>query len=202
MALELKTSATLLLSLRSLDNQTGWERFRSEYEPLMASWLQRLGITGNRLLDILSDVYLKLVQHFPKFIYDDSKSFRSWLKTVVENTLRDAMRKSSRSHEVCFDNSVLETASIDLFGPNDIDEMFSPYEERMQVARTIISRVRDRVAAKTWDAFYFTEIEGHSCSEVATELGMRENQVYIARFRVRRFLREEGARIDGTSLIA
>lgn len=199
MALEFKTSATLLLSLRSLDNETGWKRFRSEYEPLMASWLKRLGITGNKLLDILSDVYLKLVQHFPKFVYDDSKSFRSWLRTVVENTLRDTLRKSSRSQEVCYENSALERASIDLFEQHEIDELFSPYEERMEVARLIISRVKARVATKTWDAFYLTEIEGRSCSDVAVELGMRENQVYIARFRVRSFLREEAERIEGTA---
>lgn len=161
----------------------------------MANWLKMRGVTGNLLMEIMSDVYLKLVTQLPKFVYDESKCFRAWLKRVVETAFLDSVRASMRCKDLPMENAALDLFHLDSdvsFNTDElVDELKNPFEERMQRARCVISRVKSRIASRTWDAFYLTEVEERSCAEVARDLGMKENQVYIARFRVRGYLREE-----------
>ena len=46
-------------------------------------------------------------------------------------------------------------------------------------------------APSTWKACWATVVQGRDSGDVARELGISENAVYIARFRVLRRLREE-----------
>jgi RNA polymerase sigma-70 factor (ECF subfamily) len=57
-------------------------------------------------------------------------------------------------------------------------------------------RVRLRVAPATWDAFRLTAVEGLSGQEAARRTGLSVGQVYVARHRVERLLREEVQKLE------
>jgi RNA polymerase sigma-70 factor (ECF subfamily) len=56
-------------------------------------------------------------------------------------------------------------------------------------------RVRLRVAPQTWQAFRLTALEGLSGTKAAARIPMRVAQVFVARRRVQRMLRDEVARL-------
>lgn len=198
--LDQKTSPTLLLAVRSLEDPENWQRFLATYEPLMVRWLKSKGVPEFAVGEILSDVYVKLVIQLPKFVYNPSKSFRAWLRTVVENTLLDSEKKAYHRYELTADHASLESLLNWSFQTDDsvavFDEIVESFEQRVALARDIVKRVKKRVAANSWQAFYLTEIDGLSGSEAAQRLKMEENAVYVARFRIRKQLQKAAECIE------
>ena len=58
------------------------------------------------------------------------------------------------------------------------------------------ARVRQRVAEQTWEAFRLTALEGLSGAEAAQQIPMQVAQVFVAKRRVQKMLREEMAKLD------
>jgi RNA polymerase sigma-70 factor (ECF subfamily) len=60
-----------------------------------------------------------------------------------------------------------------------------------------MEQVRPRVAAKTWDAFRLTALEGLTGADAAAQLGMKVDRVYGARSDVTRRIQKEVRRLEG-----
>jgi RNA polymerase sigma-70 factor (ECF subfamily) len=54
------------------------------------------------------------------------------------------------------------------------------------------------VAPQTWEAFRLTALEGLSGADAAEKIPMQVAQVFVARRRVQKMLREEVARLEGS----
>jgi RNA polymerase sigma-70 factor (ECF subfamily) len=54
-----------------------------------------------------------------------------------------------------------------------------------------VARVRLRVAPQSWQAFQLTAQEGLSGAEAGVRIGMQAAQVFVAKRRVQKMLREE-----------
>jgi RNA polymerase sigma-70 factor (ECF subfamily) len=59
-------------------------------------------------------------------------------------------------------------------------------------------RVRPRVAARTWDAFRPTALEGCSGASAAAQLEMKVARVYVAKSEVKEMIRREVRKLEGT----
>jgi RNA polymerase sigma-70 factor (ECF subfamily) len=59
--------------------------------------------------------------------------------------------------------------------------------------------VRERVRARTWDAYELTALEGLSGAEASTRLGMNVAAVFTAKASVLRMLREEMRYLDNVT---
>ena len=66
--------------------------------------------------------------------------------------------------------------------------------ELLELATT---RIRDRVARHTWEAFRLTAVDGLSGADAAARLGVPVLSVFKARSNVQKMLREEIERLDG-----
>ncbi len=196
-----RTSVSLLGSVKSTSDQAGWVRFVATYEPLMARWLRQRGLAEHIIPDVIGEVYLKLVAQMPTFVYDECRTFRGWLKTVAENAANDFLKKAYRRYENSVDfghhEIALRCSSVfDRKASETLDAFVEDFELRVRNANEAVRRVRERINPKTWQAFYLTEVEENSCEDAALKLNMTPNSVYVARFRVRNYLRVEGAKIN------
>src|SRR4051794_32969877 len=79
------TSPTLLQRLRHRASPAeDWQRFVQLYTPLMQHWARRrLGLHDSD--DLIQEIFAVLVQRLPEFDYDQGKSFRAWLWTVLRH---------------------------------------------------------------------------------------------------------------------
>jgi RNA polymerase sigma-70 factor, ECF subfamily len=182
------TPISLLERLRQLPDEAAWERFVQLYSPLLCAWASRLGLSGQEADDLVQDVFTLLVRKLPEFRYDPRKSFRAWLWTVTVNKCRERRRRPAVALAPATDRDLAEVAGTDERA--EIDEA----EYRDYLVRRALELMRAEFQPGTWKAFWECTAQGRPAAEVARELGLTENAVYLAKGRVLRRLRKE---LDG-----
>jgi RNA polymerase sigma-70 factor, ECF subfamily len=150
----------------------------------LCHWARGWGQTEQDAADLVQEVFVVLVQTLPTFQSDRSGTFRKWLRTVLLNKLRDRKRGEVRADRGRTQRPVEQELP-------DGAELFSEAEYREALARRALELMQAEFAPTTWRACWQTVVQGRSGADVARELGMTENAVYIARCRVLRRLRQE-----------
>ncbi len=179
------TSPSLLAKLQIPTEERAWARFVDLYSPLLLYWARQTGFGAHDAEDFVQDVFILLVQKLPEFSYDQTRSFRGWLKTVALNKMRDRQRR--RSVPVAAGGQV-DLANV--AGSNNVESFWDGEDQRHLVARAL-QLMRCEFKEATWRACWELVVSTRSAADVGQELGMSENAVYIAKLRVLRRLREE-----------
>jgi RNA polymerase sigma-70 factor (ECF subfamily) len=180
-----KTSASLLEQLRVAPAPETWSRFVKLYTPLLFFWARKLGLRDADAADLVQDVFTTLVQKMPSFHYDQQKSFRSWLRTILMNKGRDALRRAAQSP--------LADGAAGLSGVADPDEAVALVEAeyRQHLLNHALELMQREFPVKTWKACWEHVVMGRPAAEVAAELGIVVGAVYVAKSRVLARVRQE-----------
>ncbi|HVX11375.1 MAG TPA: sigma-70 family RNA polymerase sigma factor [Pirellulales bacterium] len=178
------TSVSLLQRLRQTATDHDWRRFAALYTPLLFHWVRQAGIRPPDDADVVQDVFVLLVEALPRFNYDTQRSFRGWLRTVVVNKARDRLRRKSLPRDP--DQAKLESAVDQVDDPNGWER-----EHQMFLAATALKIMHDEFQQATWKACWEFVVAGRPAAEIAAEMGITENGVYVAKCRVMRRLRKE-----------
>ena len=198
---DLRTSGTLLLRLRQLDDREAWGEFVEQYTPRIFAWCRRYRLQDSDAADVTQEVLGKLVRAIRSFDYDAKRgSFRGWLKTVTNNAVRDFLEDLARPGRGSGDTQVGGMLAA-LQAPDAIQDLTASLEEEAEreLLREAESRVQLRVQPNKWEAYRLTALKNVAASDAATELGMPVSEVYVAKSRVLKLLREEVARLGGSS---
>jgi RNA polymerase sigma-70 factor (ECF subfamily) len=182
------TPSSLLEQLRRPGNQAAWVRFVHLYTPLLWRWLARRGVRPTDAADLIQDIFVVLVQKMPEFTYDRKKSFRAWLHTITLNKWRDRLRARV---PIPLDDGEQPLADLEAGG---VEDAFDQTECSSYLAARALRLIQAEFQEPTWRAFWECVVAGRPGAEVARELGLTTNAVYLARGRVLRRLREE---LDG-----
>jgi RNA polymerase sigma-70 factor (ECF subfamily) len=186
---EASADATRLSLLRRLQqepaDQFAWDEFVNRYGPKIQGWCKRWGLQEADAQDVTQAVLLRLSVKLRTFVYDPSRSFRAWLKTLTHHAwsdLADERRRGGAGAE----QDQLQTlpARDDL--AQQLEEAFD-----LELLELATARVRRRVAVPTWDAFRLTALEGRSGAEAAGQLQMSVAAVFKAKSNVLKLLQEE-----------
>lgn len=189
------TRVTLLVRLqRDPTNQEAWAAFVEHYGPRIYAWCQRWHMQDADAQDATQDVLLRLADKLRTFVYDPSRSFRGWLKTLTRHACSEFWDGQRRPGLGSGDSQVARVlknveAREDLV--QRLDEAFD-----REVLEQAMHSVRLRVAPQTWEAFRLTALEGLSGAEAAQRIPMQVAQVYVARRRVQKMLQAEVARLE------
>ncbi|MCU0710563.1 MAG: sigma-70 family RNA polymerase sigma factor [Pirellula sp.] len=178
------TQSSLLIRLRSTEDAEAWSRLVRLYTPLLLHWIKSLGIESHLRFDVCQDVFLVLLDRSTWLTSNRPTSFRNWLRTVTINKCRDLIRKQQRTTEA--HSAEIIEASI-----NDPSQLLTDREYSAFVAKQALQLMRDSFAETTWRACWESVVLERPASEIASELGITENAVYLARGRVLKRLREE-----------
>jgi RNA polymerase sigma-70 factor, ECF subfamily len=178
------TPISLLDRLRQPNPAAAWERFVELYTPVLFAWARRLGLQASDAADLVQEVFTLLVEKLPEFEYDKHKSFRSWLRTVTLNKWRDVCRRKAVIPVQAVGG--LSDASV----PDPADAL-DEAEYRRQLVSRALELLRTEFQPVTWQACWEYVVQGRPAAEVARELGISPNAVYLAKGRVLRRLRAE-----------
>jgi RNA polymerase sigma-70 factor (ECF subfamily) len=146
----------------------------------------RFGMTEADAADATQEVLLLTIRTLPSFEYDKSRCFRAWLKTVLANVWRKQQRTKSRASAP---NADAEQAIASPEG-----DPFDEVEHRDYLVRRALQIAEKDFEPTTWKACVEFVMKGRPAADVARELGITVNAVYIAKSRVMRHLRAE---LDG-----
>jgi RNA polymerase sigma-70 factor (ECF subfamily) len=176
------TSLTLLQRLRQPDAQRAWERFVELYTPVLFCWARRLGLQESDAADLVQDVLALLVNKLPTFVYDQGKSFRGWLRTVLTNQWRTRLRRRGGATGEVLDPDQLAAPA---------EEAFWEDEYRKQLVGRALSLMEAEFQPTTWKACWECVVNDRPAPLVAAELGLSHGAVRAAKFRVLNRLRQE-----------
>jgi RNA polymerase sigma-70 factor (ECF subfamily) len=189
------TRVTLLTRLRQDPfDQAGWDEFVERYGRHIYRWCRQWKLQDADAEDVTQDILVKLTQKLRAFVYDPSRSFRGWLKTVAHHAWRDF--EDSRRHP--------QPAP----GDNQVQELMRTVEAREDLAQKLEEgfdlelleaakvRVRLRVAPHTWEAFRLVALEDLPVVEVAARVHLQVAMVYVAKSKVQKMLQEEIGKLE------
>lgn len=184
-----ETSATLLERVAaSPPDEAAWKRFHDRYGPRILRWCFARGLQDADARDVTQVVLARLVVRLQSFRYDPTKSFRGFLRKVVNNALDDVLRAGGANGSPG-GRPIVRTLS----DPEARESLIAGVEEEFdrELLELASKSIRERVEPHTWKAYELTALEGLSGATAATQLGMRPSAVYEAKSRVMKMLKEE-----------
>jgi RNA polymerase sigma-70 factor (ECF subfamily) len=183
------TSASLLNRVRTFE-PAAWARLVELYGPLVYHWCLRAKLQPADAADVGQEVFAAVARTIVRFRRDRAgDSFRGWLYTITRNKIRDR----ATSHEPAAVGGETMNRLERLPAPDSQPDDEAVCCERGELVRRAVELVRGDFEPATWNAFWRTTVDGRPADEVAAELGLTRNAVYLARARVRRRLADEFA---------
>jgi RNA polymerase sigma-70 factor (ECF subfamily) len=180
------TSHTLLARLATGSDSDAWGKFVELYTPMLLAWCRRLDLSDADSADLIQTVFVALYEKLPEFQYDPKRSFRAWLKTVLMNSWRNQARKKGAG--------MPDSAGIldpDLIADTDPRVQLDEAEYRLHLVRRALTLMQEHFEPTTWRACWEFVVNDRTATDVAEELGITVNSVYLAKSRVLRHLRQE-----------
>ena len=159
------------------------EQFRPRYQPRILEWCRRWRLQESDAQDVSQAVLLKLSRSMATFVYDPSRSFRGWLKTITHHAWRDLVDERKRTGVGSGDSRMGELLENIEAGDSLVEQLEEEY--RRELVDEAMARVRPRVAPRTWDAFRLTALEGCSGAAAAAQLQMKVAHVFVAKSEVK-----------------
>lgn len=186
------TSVSFLESLQVAPDKELWSRLVEIYTPLIRGWLRRQGAASDDIDDVVQEVLTVVVRRFPEFQREPRKgAFRSWLRTIAANCLRDHWRRNNRQAAAVggsdFAGLIHQLADSD----SGVSKIWDR-EHDAHVTKYLLKEIQGEFSEKTWQAFQRFAMDGLSAEQVGKELDMSSNAVFIAKSRVLSRLRHRG----------
>jgi RNA polymerase sigma-70 factor (ECF subfamily) len=192
----MQTSITLLGRLRQDPiDQAAWNDFVARYQPKILRWCRGWRLQESDAHDVTQAVLVKLSRLMATFVYDPSRSFRGWLKTLAHHAWRDLVDERRRYERGSGDSRMREFFENLEAG----DDLVRQLEEefRAELMEEAMARVRPRVAPRTWEAFRLTALEGRTGAAAAAQLDMKIARVYVAKSEVKKMIKHEIKSLEG-----
>jgi RNA polymerase sigma factor (sigma-70 family) len=186
------TSTALLQGLRQPDNDEAWRQFRVRYEPALHAVARRAGLQEEDACDVVQETFLIFVKRFRGGDYDRARGrLRSWLRGIILNKIREARRRLARP-EIQVPDKTDATAFMNGIRDPDNDELGDTFEQEWERAVMVqcLEEIRRQVDEQTYEAFKMYALENRSALEVAEQLKISRNAVYISKNRVLKRLRQ------------
>jgi RNA polymerase sigma-70 factor (ECF subfamily) len=180
------TSASLLERAAAAGEAGAWHELVALYAPLLQVWLTSAGLQRADRDDVSQRVLEVLVRRLSEFRHSGrTGAFRAWLRGITTNILREFWRDRPAPAA----DSVLEQ----LRDPDGALSRVWDEQHDRHVLHALLERVRPEFSESTWAAFHRTAVDGAAPRQVAEELRMSINSVFVAKARVLARLRQRAA---------
>lgn len=186
-----RTSHTLLEQLHRGVDEGAWNRLVDLYHPLLKSWVLRHGIQPTDADDLIQEVLVVLLREIPSFKHNENPgAFRTWLRRILVNRIRNHWRKQNRHRATGGSNLAAWLGELE--DPQSRLTQIWDREHNSHVVRHLLETIETRFDPNTRLIFRRMVIEGAKGREVALELNLPISTVFDAKSRVMRELRRLG----------
>jgi RNA polymerase sigma-70 factor (ECF subfamily) len=181
-----RTTTKLLDALRDHTDEPAWAHIDSRYRPVVTGLARRLGLSESDADEVAQQTLSEFVRAFREDRYDRTKGrLSSWILGIAHNTARRAVRDGHRE---------ALPGSTALSGVPDeaaLRSIWTDERDRAILSRAIaILRDESSIDDRTFLAFDLSALRGVPPAAAADQCGMSVDQVYVARSRVTKRLRE------------
>ena len=171
------TRESLLLRASDPDNHEAFEEFVYYYKNFISMVFSKLGVQQSQIDDLRQDLLIKLWKDIGKFDSTrENSNFRGWLSVVMRHEVYRFFRKNKANNE-------LSETELSLSQESEIDQMIEQ-EWKAYITSLAVEKIKAHFDGNALKVFYLT-LEGKSAADIAVELDMSENSVYVLRSRVK-----------------
>jgi RNA polymerase sigma-70 factor (ECF subfamily) len=182
-----ETSVTLLERVSARD-KAAWDRFVHLYAPLVYQWCRQFGLQEADARDVGQEVFAAVAESILSFRRSEGPaSFRRWLRVITRNKLCDFARARAATPQAAGEFQALQ----EQLSQGDSSDDASEREDRLVVYRRAVELILSECEEKTRQAFWSVVVEGQAVKDVAEDLGLTTNSVYLLKSRLLRKLRAE-----------
>lgn len=187
------TRASLLIRIRDLDDVESWREFHELYSPLLYRYARARGLNHDEAEEIRSSCLETLVTHIREFDYSAGKGgFKAWLRRMVLNRVIDLKRKLTPKQ---LDSQEMEQNQAPEMTPDEIfDEQW-----KLSHLKYCLGIVQTLIPEKTYQAFEMLANDV-SVTDVCDQLEMNSNQVYKAKSKVMKLVRDRMRTVYGEEI--
>ncbi len=181
-----RTTTAMLEDLTDSTNDQAWREFDARFRPILIAFARKLGLGDADAADVAQETLARVVKSYRAGKYDRTRGrLHSWIVGIAQHCIHDhratgAARREQRG----------VSAIIDLPQRDRLAELWDQQCEReilQQALRTLGTETR--TDARTIRAFELFALRHQPPEEVARDLGMTTNDVYLAKHRCLKRLR-------------
>ena len=184
------TRTTLLVRVKDRSDAVAWGEFHKLYAPLLYRYARGRGLSREDAEDVRDECLAVVARKIADFEYDRAKGgFKSWLYRIASGKVIDLLRKR---REQLADSQDVRNVVDPAPSPDELWDRHWRYEH----LKYCVAAVRGSVSDRNYQAFCMLLFDDCSVDEVCTRLGMNANQVYKAKSRVLKQVREALSELD------
>jgi len=181
-----------VLERAKLGDQDAFRKITQLYAGLVYYWIRRY-LSPEHAEDVSQQVFMAVSQNLKTFQRTKpADSFRAWIRVITRSKIADHRRKNT-GVEIAFggDESLNEVAAEVNDGNDGEDE--DDDRDKAILYQKAVQFIKGEFSDKVCNAFLMLVVDGIAAKDVADNLGMSVNEVYIAKSRILKRLRVEFA---------
>jgi len=191
----LPTRKSLLTRLKNWDDQESWRQFFDTYGKLIYTTALKAGLNHAEAEDVVQETVIAVARKMRGFHYDPALgSFKAFLLLNVRSRIADYLRKQ------CADKRRTEPLPEPPTGTDIVARLPEPglnsfealWEEewKKSVLDAALERIKSQVSARQFLLFDLYAVKQVPIRKITHSLGVSLAQVYLAKHRVGRLLKE------------
>ena len=163
-----------------------WREFDAIYRPILMAFLNNRGLKESEANDVVQDIFVKLLGKIHSYDRAQCK-FRTWLFSLAHNTLIDHARRRA-AYAKALDGWVVHVLRAN---PSESLRMAEEWIRihRERILQHALKQVRARTSTKVWACFEQRLLRNRPAAEIAAELKLEPNVVYVYASRVLKHVR-------------
>lgn len=191
-----QTRKSLIDRLGNWEDQRSWDEFYQTYWRLIYSVGLKNGLRPDEAMDTVQEVVIAIAKQSQKNQYDSSQgSFKSWLMNLTRWRINDQFRRRGKDSHLHHGagHEDRDTATFDRFAdtkPGALEKMWDAEWAKNLLDRAL-ARAKNQVSPKQFQIYDCYVIKDWGVGKVMSELGVSMTQVYLAKHRVGKVLKQE-----------
>lgn len=184
------TQQTLIQRAQNPDDNQAWDDFVKYYESFIKMVLRKSNISLSEEDDLIQKILLRVWKGLPNYEYRKEKArFRTWLSTIIRNAIITHINrlkdKGSKQEVYLKEVNVVSESHIEEI----IDKEWLDY-----VASIAMNKVKEVFSGNAIEVFRLS-LEEKTAKQIADELSITEESVFVLRSRVKSRLKKEIAKL-------
>ncbi len=181
------TNTILLDGLVDPGNDRIWREFDERYRPIVEAFARRQGLSADDAADAAQDTLADFARDYRAGRFDRTRGrLRSWIFGIARNRVIDVQRVKGRRREWRGESAFVDLSTGDDPEPTWRDE----WRKAMLRAAMRELHAGSKLDPRTVCAFERVAFDRAAAADVAAEVGMSVNEVYVAKSRVLKRLQQ------------
>jgi RNA polymerase sigma-70 factor (ECF subfamily) len=193
------TTTALLDALKDESNGPVWVEFDARFRPILHGFARKLGLSQEDAADVAQQALTEFVRDYRSGMYQRGRGrLSSWLISIARNRAVDIQRNQGRRKQWRGESALDQVAAgASVQDPAHLSAIWDAEKKHAVLAAALTElRSATRMNEATIKAFELVAIRGVPTEAAARECGMSVDEVYVAKNRVTKQLREIVARIS------